>query len=105
MAALAVSSDQEDIDSAVWSSEIQRRYNKHELTGPCITSGSLREGCRQVWAESSDTATPLADEGAGRGWGEKGRKRKPEDSVGGDKVRMERRDEGGRRERAADCCH
>lgn len=92
MAALAGSPGRMDIDSAVWSGEIQRPYNKHELTCPCITFGSLREGCRQVWTETTDAATPLVDErgwGQGRG-GEKGRsKRKQEDSGGGDKVRME----------------
>lgn len=49
--------------------------------------------------ETTDTTTPLADEGVGVG-GEKGRKRvrerKQEDSVGRDKVRMERRDERGK---------
>lgn len=76
MAALAGSPDQIDIDSAVWSGEIQRPYNKHELTCPCVTFGSLKEGCRQVWTETTDAATPLVDErgwGQGRG-GEKGRK-------------------------------
>lgn len=50
--------------------------------------------------ETTDTTTPLADEGSGSGGGEKGRKRvrerKQEDSVGRDKVRMERRDERGK---------